>query len=352
MKILFAVDQRAALLAGIDAPSSTITLDIDPAKLGEDERAVLAAVLVGGHDATQVGILADPSAIKAPKYTLDKRGRATPAVVDRTALSFPACGPLQLKRPSAEGMHEAIAEMLEWRRQAFAELQARDDKRVDDAIGRASYTSSFVGLDESGEVVPYASIFRTDSDWSCIGRVHQHEVPTMPQAPYATEAAKLRYEAAVRQVKADNQRATEEEIERLKKYEYPEAIKKRDANVAAAAERAALYRRLPKALRDRHEAGFAADDEVNEALADVILKDAGYKDLQPRPTRVAAATTMGDAEFKRFTALQRAAASAQGTHIEAVAVEGQNGRISGVCARVKIERAGLVATGYLSLAGG
>ena len=53
MQILFSVDQRAALLRGVNAPASTVRLDIDPAIISERERLILGAILMDGHDATR-----------------------------------------------------------------------------------------------------------------------------------------------------------------------------------------------------------------------------------------------------------------------------------------------------------
>lgn len=41
MKILLTVDQRASLIAGLDAPNSTITLDISPADIATDDRVLI-----------------------------------------------------------------------------------------------------------------------------------------------------------------------------------------------------------------------------------------------------------------------------------------------------------------------
>lgn len=45
MDILFRVNQRASLLAGIDAPSSTMRISIDPATLTYAQRVVLSECL-------------------------------------------------------------------------------------------------------------------------------------------------------------------------------------------------------------------------------------------------------------------------------------------------------------------
>ena len=56
MQIKFSVDQRAAILAGIDAPSATIELEVHPAWLTSSEREVLSEILVDPNDATRLGV--------------------------------------------------------------------------------------------------------------------------------------------------------------------------------------------------------------------------------------------------------------------------------------------------------
>ena len=47
MKLRFEVDQAACLRAGIDCPKSIVTVEVDPAKLPQDDRDVLADRLDG-----------------------------------------------------------------------------------------------------------------------------------------------------------------------------------------------------------------------------------------------------------------------------------------------------------------
>lgn len=62
MKLTCKVDQKAALLRGINAPHSTIVLDVDPAILSDGERYQIAEWMVDGHDLTRYGAeLRDPS---------------------------------------------------------------------------------------------------------------------------------------------------------------------------------------------------------------------------------------------------------------------------------------------------
>ena len=56
MKLIFKVDQAESLRRGVDAPHSTVTLDIDPAKLTEEERGFLSANLLKGHSLERVSL--------------------------------------------------------------------------------------------------------------------------------------------------------------------------------------------------------------------------------------------------------------------------------------------------------
>lgn len=52
MKLTINVDQTACLRAGVDAPSSTVVLELDPATLTQPERDLLAMRLLDGHRVT------------------------------------------------------------------------------------------------------------------------------------------------------------------------------------------------------------------------------------------------------------------------------------------------------------
>lgn len=50
MKLLFAVNQRESLFRGVDAPTSSVTLEVDPANLADDERSIVAQAMTDGYD--------------------------------------------------------------------------------------------------------------------------------------------------------------------------------------------------------------------------------------------------------------------------------------------------------------
>lgn len=90
MKILFAIDQRAAIEAGIDAPSTTVHLEVNPAWFTSVERNVLSEILCNENDATRSGItwyedevVADPNGTKLRLVTpsIDGLRRAISATI-------------------------------------------------------------------------------------------------------------------------------------------------------------------------------------------------------------------------------------------------------------------------------
>ena len=55
VKLRFEVDQAECLRAGIDCPKSIVTVEVDPAKLSQDERDLLADRL-SGIDVCELGL--------------------------------------------------------------------------------------------------------------------------------------------------------------------------------------------------------------------------------------------------------------------------------------------------------
>jgi len=113
MNIKCNVNQAAALRAGINAPSSTITLDVDPAQLTERERAILSAVIIDGHDATQIGICTELNDIVGQGYSRQMQYRQGSPIgyeYHRYSNGDPTA-PILLTNPSLAGLHDALAQM-------------------------------------------------------------------------------------------------------------------------------------------------------------------------------------------------------------------------------------------------
>lgn len=100
MHILFSVDQKQALLEGVDAPSSTVLIDINPQDLPEAERKVLAETMRDGNKATgQIGWQS-----------------------------------LKIVEPSLEGVRKALGKIVEGIRLQAEEKAARDRQEILDAL--------------------------------------------------------------------------------------------------------------------------------------------------------------------------------------------------------------------------
>jgi hypothetical protein len=111
MNFLVNVNQSAALRAGIDAPSSTVTLAIDPATLSAEERNLLASLLTDGHDLTRrTFAIAD-----------DGEGRA----ILRTSTGHGQS--LEVVLPTVDGLRQALAAISK----SVADYQRELDRELD-----------------------------------------------------------------------------------------------------------------------------------------------------------------------------------------------------------------------------
>lgn len=81
MKILVSVDQAAALRQGIDAPSSTTRIEVDPATLTEEQREILSVALCRGHDASRYITVVRPD-LEGLIQALDEIKSQDPVEVD------------------------------------------------------------------------------------------------------------------------------------------------------------------------------------------------------------------------------------------------------------------------------
>lgn len=251
MKMLFNVDQKAALRLGHDAPQSTVALDINPQELEQEERDILAELLVDGYCLTKTGL--DPQADVACSST-DGINRI----------------PVTLYECSLQGVKDAIARAkADWATAAAAHKEEKLLKRqkADKLIleKMAEPPKSFIrylsttgnqdkfyldtaGYKRSEYAVPVEqfSIEIPDYTWHAASeevreqfRLKQEQCRAESQA--AVEAAKP---AALEAYKAWKQR--EDELDRQDK----EAYDSLNAN-----------------FRGRYEAGFATEEMLLENLA-------------------------------------------------------------------------------------
>jgi hypothetical protein len=295
MNILFLVDQAAALAAGINAPSSTVALDVDPAHLSEIERQVLAAVLVDGFDATRRGLQTVPKNIEAAVY--DQRLRR----VETYGNPLP---PMRLLRPDCEGMHAAIAQHLAARELARAERAKEAAKAVAEAVRKLD---QFDGP-EADRITEYATAHReadgavrytSSSTWGAVK--YRYRRLTALGTDKLPDEVQLRYERAQAEAAAEKRAAF--------LAAQPAALAVLLANEerarAVRTEYEALYARLPQGLRERHAAGYASDEEIASAVRSLIIADSGLVDSGDTWSEESAAgVTLDDAQFAALKDLQ------------------------------------------------
>ena len=268
MKLLLKVDQAAALRAGVDAPDSTVMLDVQPSEFTVRERELLAAVMVEGYDCTVRGICRDVEGdeITAPPW--NERDRRQHRNGDPT-------DPLRLEAPDVAGLHDAIDRLLSERdayRQAKHEkverLRQEADERIRKCLAEPLRTET-VNVRRGTDGRPVID------NWSTYKPSVGVTVPIPPSVYSCRHASpEMRNAYDVRRAEVSAER------DRLIAAADPElaAVEAR-IEAAQAAERAeydALYARLPDGLRERHEAGYATDDEVDAAIRRLIRRDAGY----------------------------------------------------------------------------
>jgi hypothetical protein len=277
MKIKMQIDQAAALLRGHDAPTSTEMVEVDPAELTETERAVLAAVMLDGHDTTRRGLATD-----------------TDEFVGESGSGYSGApvAPMFATRPGLEGLREAINNLLvRWttaraaRATAIADGEARQRERV--AAARTVQTETVtVGLTATGNVaqtldyalvtdelelpvVPYVDSLRVT--WPVEGRSCEAYVYPDPAV----------YDALRTEREAERAAAIEGALPTLRARLAAELARIATEKAADKAAYDALYARLPEGLRARHADGFASDTEITKALTRILRTDAGY-DERPR----------------------------------------------------------------------
>lgn len=300
MKLLFTVDQAAALRSGINAPSSTVDLEVDPTTLAPMERAVLAAVLWRGHDCRWLGIQTEPDEIVGQR--IDAYNTREGAVKPELYANGDPTGPLVLVRPDIDGLRAAIADMLlerdgkrSARREAAEKKQRERDAQIEREIVPREEPLRLYVLEESHQVAPAfapaAQHVRAD--------IPVRHMPWVSSSSDASPSARERYERARAEASAAREAAVDAAVPGLREQLRRELAEKATKEAAEKAEYDVLYSRLPQSLRDRNASGFATSEEVETALKKLARTEAGYphgwKWEHSEPTKV-----LTDAEFARL----------------------------------------------------
>lgn len=292
MQILLKVDQKAALQRGINAPNSTVTLDVDPAVLTQHERDVLAAVLIDGHDATRLGIQSEPDDIVGQQ----RAGNQLHANGSPTR-------PLLLVQPELDGLREAIRVMCAEREEKRADMQAQKEKVWAEERERLERFISAPARPYPIRLRGDGSVVESSTDPALLTVSFMRiETCCIQYTWKLSPADSTRLDAWVAEANAKNEVAKREAIE-LAKLELRrlvaklEAKKQAEADAAAAIqkERESMIARLPEAFRARIKAGYADQREVNIALRSMARADAGIAHTGYKESREL--KTLSDDEF-------------------------------------------------------
>jgi len=293
MQLLFAVDQASALKSGVNAPSSTVRVDIDPAELTQPERDYLATVLSDGHDCTRYGVT------ETGALCSGGRGHS---------------GSLQLLRPDLQGVRDAIALRLRQREEYLAAEAARKlkqqldaDAKIAAAIAAPASSQVRVALRE-GRPTVVEFYYNTSPTVTII--VPQLAVSTC----YASPEAVARFEAAKTELGVEVKRliaSTRPELERLTAAASSTAAERL---ARAEATTARLLAGVDAATLARREGGYCTDTDWISELSRVLknelsahVRDAGFSTKSPAYVKSRDAESLTDAQYARLVLVKEAA---------------------------------------------
>lgn len=270
MKLLFKVNQKKALIQGINASHSTAVVEINPEELSQEEREVLAEHLdADGHDCTRIRIV----------------------------------------KPTLEGVRERLTELVEFAAKERAEEARRNQEYEQEVLAAIEagpeYETRYAYL--SAETVEYKN--------------YQQALTVPVQLPFtkapitwgrtlseATQQAWQDFEKQVEQSRRETLAKLRPQLEELHRKEQERAqAQKREAAAkkeADQAEYAKLVARLPETLRERYEAGYASYAEVVEAIVSLCLADKGFTAKPFEYSEDEKLETLTGAEFVKLKAVR------------------------------------------------
>lgn len=226
MQILVSVDQAAALRQGIDAPSSTTHIEVDPATLSQEQRDYLASKLHDGHDARGIIVV----------------------------------------RPDLYGLIAALQDRVNEARRAEAERLQRLRQAMEDV----EEVEQPVHLGHHGEPV------RHPADAIATRTIRVRKIRRL----YGLRSTEVdrQYVALCSEIESEQDQRTNEALEDMRANEYREYLEEQEREAAERqAEYDRLYARIPESLRRRHQDGYAETDEVEEAIQRLMCGDASLR---------------------------------------------------------------------------
>ena len=226
MQILVSVNQAEALRQGIDAPSSTTHIEVDPATLTEEQRDYLASMLRDGHDASRITVV----------------------------------------RPDLQG----LIEVLQARASEAREVEAERLQRLRQAMEDVEEVEQPVYLGRDGEPV------RHPADAIATRTIRVRKIRRL----YGLRSTEVdrQYVALCSEIESEQDQRTNEALEDMRANEYREYLEEQERKAEERkAEYDRLYARLPESLRRRHKDGYTKTGEVEEAIQRLMCGDASLR---------------------------------------------------------------------------
>jgi hypothetical protein len=269
MKLLVAVNQAEALRLGIDAPSSSVQLEVDPAVLTQPERDLIALLLWDGFDLRH--------------YYVSQEGQRSDWSSEYCHAGYQR---LTVTKPTLDGLREALAAQLIRQDMAVAKKaveQAKDQTREAqiraeaDAAMRAALDAPeadtrTVGLFGDGQIRHFAH-WESPLAVTTVPVVLPRPARTQTESKWSTECCdpelKKEYERACQAAQAEVEKVARPVLEQMLADQLARAA-------AEKAEHDALYARLPESLRARASEGLASSNAIEKALRNLLRVDAGY----------------------------------------------------------------------------
>lgn len=305
MKLKFIVDRTRAMLEGIDAPSATAAIEIDPALLTKVEREVLAKVAMQETlDCTKYGV--------CPESETLQRSEGYKALK------------IEIVSQTLDGVRLAIREILDRREENLVENRKKAAAITAELDAR--YLAAMTDTTMS-ELELYWSIEGKKASEYDTHKEVQRTI-TCPSVKEPSSSTASGYGSPSPEIKTKwNQYVVQKEAERAAMIEtllpgVREEVEQLQAARAAKqaqekAEYDSVYARLPQALRDRDAGGFASKSEISDAMADMIRADAGFEDSADTWERECETSEITDEEYaalKKVTARLPSGANVQVMH--------------------------------------
>lgn len=261
MRLRFNVNQKEALLRGIDATHSFVILDIEPKELDQEEREMVAAAMVDGHDCTKGAI------------RLNEKGAWY-----RTSIG----DIITLIEPTVSGLREALSSIRVDEVTRIEEAKKEQAKRRGDARKKIRCQLD-TPPEEEFQWVHLAS---SGPAWG-----YDHVTGIQVLAPKKKDlTSSFAYSVLADSPDRDDIEIMEEarrfddkiEAERAKRLEASLELlhKKRDDDLRKVQDlkktNDALIARLPKIAQQKIADGYASEEEISESMRRLLCEDAGY----------------------------------------------------------------------------